>query len=186
MNWIDITCLIIIALFTFLGIWAGLFKSVFKLIAWLIAALGAYFGYDIAGAFISSNFDLSQTSIRMICVIGGFLIPLFSIYALIFILDRWIKKTPLNGINRLGGALFGLAKSLIICFVFLTIIRFLPFSGSFYQTRSSSIAYSLYSDFATNDISAQISVIQNKASAGVKKIQKYTPEKSDSLASKKK
>ena len=76
MNWIDITCLIIIFLFTFLGIWAGLFKSVFKLVAWLLAALGAYFGYDIAGAFISSNFDLSQTSIRMICVIGGFLIPL--------------------------------------------------------------------------------------------------------------
>ena len=39
------------------------------------------------------NFDLTQTTIRMICVIGGFLIPLFSIYTFIFILDRWIKNS---------------------------------------------------------------------------------------------
>lgn len=172
MNWIDITCLIIISLFTFLGIWAGLFKSIFKLVAWIVSALGAYFGYDIAGAFLSSNFDLTQTSIRMICVIGGFLIPLISIYTFIFILDRWIKKTPLNGLNRLGGALFGLAKSLIICFVFLTIISYLPFSGSFYQTRISSVTYGFYSEFAANDISSQITVIQQKASDEVKKLKK--------------
>ena len=55
-----------------------------------------------------------------------------------------------------------------------------------HKQLSSSFAYGLYSEFAANDISAQISVIQNKASAGVKKIQKQTPEKSDSLTSKKK
>ena len=184
MNWIDITCLIIVTLFTFLGIWAGLFKSIFKLVAWIIAAIGAYYGYDIAGPFISSNFDLTQTTIRMICVIGGFLIPLFSIYTFIFILDRWIKKTPLNGLNRLGGALFGLAKSLIICFVLLTIIHYLPFSGSLHQTRNSSISYELYKELAAKDISTQISMIQTKAAEEVKKLQEQNPEKKESSSSK--
>lgn len=162
MNWIDVVCLIVIALFTFLGVWSGLIKSVFRLAAWVFAALGAYFAYDLVGAFIISNFDLSTGTIRMICMIGGFLVPLISIYVFVFFVDKWIKKTPLNSLNRVGGGLFGLLKSLIICFLILTVISYLPLSGGLSKTRRASFAYQVYNVVAKKDFAGQMTSIQNK------------------------
>ena len=152
MNWIDIVCLIVVALFSLLGVWSGLIKSVFKLAAWVFAALGAYVAYDFVGAFVASNVDLSISTVRLICVVGGFLVPLISIYVLVSFLDKWIKNTPLNSLNRVGGGLFGLLKSLIICFLILTIISYLPFSGSFSKTRKNSIAYGFYIEVAKKQL----------------------------------
>ena len=55
MVWIDIVCCVIIAIFALLGLWHGLLKSIFKLVAWVAGLLGAYFATDVIGNFIATN-----------------------------------------------------------------------------------------------------------------------------------
>ena len=57
MVWIDIVCCVIIAIFALLGLWHGLLKSIFKLIAWVAGLLGAYFATDVIGNFIANFFN---------------------------------------------------------------------------------------------------------------------------------
>ena len=75
MVWIDIVCCVIIAIFALLGLWHGLLKSIFKLIAWVAGLLGAYFATDVIGNFIATNLEIDGLTVKIICVCVGFLVP---------------------------------------------------------------------------------------------------------------
>ena len=64
MVWIDIVCCVIIAIFALLGLWHGLLKSIFKLVAWVAGLLGAYFATDVIGNFIATNLEIDGRARR--------------------------------------------------------------------------------------------------------------------------
>ena len=144
MVWIDIVCCVIIALFALLGLWRGFLKSIFKLCAWIAALLGAYFATDIIGNFVASNLDISGFTVKIICICVGFLIPFLLFSFIGHIVNNAVKDSAISGVNRLLGALFGIAKALIVCFLFLSVIHLIPASGDLKEARNSALSYSTY------------------------------------------
>ena len=144
MVWIDIVCCVIIALFALLGLWRGFLKSIFKLCAWISALIGAYFATDIIGNFVASNLDISGFTVKIICICMGFLVPFLLFSFIGHIVNNAVKDSAISGVNRLLGALFGIAKALIICFLFLSVIHLIPASGDLKVARNSALSYSAY------------------------------------------
>ena len=144
MVWIDIVCCVIIAVLALLGLWRGFLKSVFKLCAWVAALLGAYFAIDIIGDFVASNLDISGFTVKIICICIGFLVP-FLVFSFVgHVVNKAVKESAVSGANRVLGAVFGVLKALIICFLFLTVIHLIPASGGLKESRNSAVSYSVY------------------------------------------
>lgn len=144
MVWIDIVCCVIIALFALLGLWRGFLKSIFKLFAWISALLGAYFATGFIGDFVASNLDISGFTVKIICICVGFLIPFLLFSFIGHIVNNAVKDSAISGANRLLGAMFGIAKALIICFLFLSVIHLIPASGDLKEARNNALSYSAY------------------------------------------
>ena len=144
MVWIDIICCVIIVLFALLGLWRGFLKSIFKLCAWIAALLGAYFATEFIGDFIASNLEISGLTVKIICICIGFLVPFLLFSFIGHILNNAVKDSAISGVNRILGAVFGVAKALIICFLFLSVIHLIPASGDLKQARNDAISYSAY------------------------------------------
>ena len=144
MVWIDIVCCVIIALFALLGLWRGFLKSIFKLFAWISALLGAYFATGFIGDFVASNLDISGFTVKIICICVGFLVPFLLFSFIGHIVNNAVKDSAISGANRLLGALFGIAKALIICFLFLSVIHLIPASGDLKKARNNALSYSAY------------------------------------------
>jgi membrane protein required for colicin V production len=144
MVWIDIVCCVIIAIFALLGLWHGLLKSIFKLVAWVAGLLGAYFATDVIGDFVASNLDISGFTVKIICICVGFLVPFLLFSFIGHIVNNAVKDSAISGANRLLGALFGIAKALIICFLFLSVIHLIPASGDLKEARNNALSYSAY------------------------------------------
>ena len=144
MVWIDIVCCVIIVLLALLGLWRGFLKSIFKLCAWIAALLGAYFATSFIGDFIASNLEISGLTVKIICICIGFLVPFLLFSFIGHILNNAVKDSAISGVNRLLGAVFGVAKALIICFLFLSVIHLIPASGDLKQARNNALSYSAY------------------------------------------
>jgi membrane protein required for colicin V production len=144
MVWIDIVCCVIIVLLALLGLWRGFLKSIFKLCAWIAALLGAYFATGFIGDFIASNLEINGLTVKIICICIGFLVPFLLFSFIGHILNNAVKDSAISGVNRLLGAVFGVAKALIICFLFLSVIHLIPASGDLKQARNDAISYSAY------------------------------------------
>ena len=144
MNWIDIICLSLIIIFSLLGFISGFVKSFFKLLAWILGFVGAYFAFDLFGAFIYSNIEISMLSLRLICWIAGFLIPFISMQILCYFLNRIISKSFFSSFNRIGGLAFGFFKSLIACCLLLSVIHLIPAIHDFKEKRDAAVASQVY------------------------------------------
>ena len=144
MVWIDIVCCVIIVLLALLGLWRGFLKSIFKLCAWIAALLGAYFATGFIGDFIASNLEINGLTVKIICICIGFLVPFLLFSFIGHILNNAVKDSAISGVNRILGAVFGVAKALIICFLFLSVIHLIPASGDLKQARNDAISYSAY------------------------------------------
>lgn len=144
MVWIDIVCCVIIVLLALLGLWRGFLKSIFKLCAWIAALLGAYFATGFIGDFIASNLEINGLTVKIICICIGFLVPFLLFSFIGHILNNAVKDSAISGVNRILGAVFGVAKALIICFLFLSVIHLIPASGDLKQARNDALSYSAY------------------------------------------
>lgn len=144
MTALDIFCLIIVGILALQGLWYGFLKGLFFLVAWVAAAFGAYFSYDLLGNFMIGTFDLSSTTIHVICIAVGFLLPYILLTILGRLLHGAVSKTVFSIPNRLLGVLLGLVKAAILCTIIITIIHILPLTGSWEEGRNASISYALY------------------------------------------
>ena len=105
MVWIDIVCCVIIAIFALLGLWHGLLKSIFKLVAWVAGLLGAYFATDVIGNFIATNLEIDGLTVKIICVCVGFLVPFLLFSFIGHFLHNVVKDSAISGVNSVIGTL---------------------------------------------------------------------------------
>ena len=136
MVWIDIVCCVIIAIFALLGLWHGLLKSIFKLVAWVAGLLGAYFATDVIGNFIATNLEIDGLTVKIICVCVGFLVPFLLFSFIGHFLHNIVKDSAISGVNRL----LGREKTQVLG----PIIHLIPASGGLRDTRNNALSYSAY------------------------------------------
>lgn len=144
MTWIDIVCLVCIVLFTLLGLWKGMLKSIFRLCAWAGGIFGAYVAQGLLANTIATNLELSPFSVRLVCICIGFLVPFLAFLFMGRLANKAVSGTAISKLNRGLGAFLGAIKAYVVCFVFLSILHILPVTGSFKDSRDNSGSYSLY------------------------------------------
>lgn len=188
MIWIDIVCIAVILILALLGIWRGLLKSIFRLLAWIGALVGAYFSQDLIGETIASLFDINGFMVKLVCICIGFLVP-FLILSLVGIaLHKFVSSTSISKANRILGGILGALKGCLICFVFLSILHILPVSGVLREARNNSVSYSAYKfsletmGFSSEEIDL-VKVAEEKASKLTKEITDKAVEKATESAS---
>lgn len=159
MNRIDIAILVIIGVFTILGYYRGILGTVFSLVQWIAIAyfsvlLTPWFSQFIVSTFkldiVILDFVYSHSEIfnkavsimtdEMLHNIVLRVINVFSIivlfillkilFAVIFsILNNIVKLPILNEINRIGGIIAGIAEGIVITYLLMLVINWLPISS---------------------------------------------------------
>jgi uncharacterized membrane protein required for colicin V production len=127
LNWIDAMCLAITLVFALIGMWVGLIKTLFHLGA-LILAVASAWNLTTPLALITAKFfnlqSIAWTKFLLVIVL------FFAVYLTIWWLGKRIHKflhqSKLGLYNRLGGSAFGIAISLIICSLIMTLLLMVP------------------------------------------------------------
>ncbi len=118
MNWLDITIISIIVLFTLMGISRGLVSQVFSITALLGGIITGFIFYDLLGAVFIKEGLVENESIANV---GGFIILAFVSYVIIqligWLITKLIGTLKLGWLNRLCGGLLGAVIGLITAFL---------------------------------------------------------------------
>lgn len=144
-NWIDLVILGLLALFVGFGIWAGLVKSLFRLLAWVGGAAGSWFGSEYVVLWLTHNVaSIPPFALKFSGLFIGFLVPFIVLSLIGFGLHKLVNASPLGAANRMGGGLLGLVKGLILTTLLMALLHYLPAQGELERARNSSQAYDVY------------------------------------------
>jgi membrane protein required for colicin V production len=138
MNWIDIVIIVAIAISTFMGLRAGIIKSVLSLAGLIVGVILAgryYVPFSEQLAFIS------QADVARVVAFAIILIVVLAIAAVLARFLKWaVSAIMLGWVNRLGGAIFGFVLGAIFCSALLAIcIKFLGVAGVIAESGLASI-----------------------------------------------
>jgi len=126
MNWIDITVLVVLALFLLKGVLRGLLKEVCSLLGLL---LGGFLAFRYQGPLAEMAMDATGWP-SSICIIASFLLLFLACIlffaALGFLLSRFVKLLFLGGLNRVAGGFFGVAQGVLILALVLFAVSLKP------------------------------------------------------------
>ena len=152
MNWVDLTVLIILALFGLRGFFRGFFREVFSLVGLVVGFMVAAAYERPAAAFIASYWNTSPLLLKGAAFIAIF----FSVYFLLnlagWLLHRSEKLLFMKTLNRTGGIAIGMGKGTALAALgvfFLSSSSLLPqptrekFAGSYLVTPLSRLAENL-------------------------------------------
>lgn len=138
MSWLDITIVIILAVFTLIGIYRGLIRQVFSIAALAGGIVVGFILYDIAGGVFM---DTGLVDNESIANVGGFIITAFLAYLIIQILGwitaKLIGTLQLSWINRGAGGLLGFIIGAMLAFLFVSSLTI------FYSNAESEVENSV-------------------------------------------
>lgn len=142
----DTVVLFILFLFSLLGIIRGFVKELLSVFSWILCIVVAYMYYGSLAIYVQAYLP------------GDFL-PFIVAFVIIFatgllimsIISKWlskiVKESPLDGLDRLLGCLFGLTKG-IIMIVFVTFIfDFTGFQGDWWIKSKTKTGYHLLESY---------------------------------------
>ncbi|MFC2002613.1 CvpA family protein [Chloroflexota bacterium] len=138
MSWLDIIIIIVLAVFTLMGLKTGIIKAVLSLAGMII-------GVILAGHYylpLSEQLPfVSQTGVARIV---AFAIILIGTMVIASVLARLLKRATsaimLGWVNRLGGAIFGLVLAAIFCGAALAIwIKLFGIAGAITESSLAII-----------------------------------------------
>ena len=143
LNLLDFGLLAVVALMTLSGLAKGLVRQLADLLAWVLSVylafhLGNAVGLELDRWFsIKEYFDralgpmVGDLSVGEVAVnVVGFIVVLIAVRLAVqlaaHLLDMVAKLPIISTFNRFGGALFGLAKGLLIVFIAASVLVMLP------------------------------------------------------------
>ncbi|MCI0481666.1 MAG: CvpA family protein [Candidatus Dadabacteria bacterium] len=118
MNWLDITIVGIIALFTLVGFSRGLVSQIFSIAALLGGLVIGFIFYDVLGdVFIRERLVESKS----VANVGGFIVLAFAAYMIIqtagWLTTRLIGTLQLSWLNRICGGAVGAVMGAVTAFL---------------------------------------------------------------------
>ena len=138
MNWLDLLIIILLTLFTLIGVYRGLIRQLFSIAALVGGIVIGFILYDIAGGMFM---DMGLVDNESIANVGGFIITAFLAYIVIQILGwmtaKLIGTLQLSWINRAAGGVLGFIIGGVIAFLFVSSL------GMFYSEKDSTVKNSV-------------------------------------------
>jgi membrane protein required for colicin V production len=140
MTWLDYMVIVVLIVSVAWGAWRGLVHEVLSLAGWVMAfILANLFAGPLADAFPAAMRPGLRVPLAYVLVFVGTLV-LATIAAAI--LTRYIRVSVLHSLDRWLGALFGLARGLLILIAFAVLAGLSPLPRSPAWTQSAT-GYSL-------------------------------------------
>lgn len=127
MNGADLVILGILLVSLVVSLVRGFIKEAFSILVWAAAIFAAF---QVAGPFAEALEPvIDLPSARVIIAFAAVFVLVLVIGGLIsFLVGKMVEKTGLSPTDRLFGALFGLARGLIIVVVAVMLMRVTPFA----------------------------------------------------------
>jgi membrane protein required for colicin V production len=143
MNWLDFLIIIPVAWFAYKGFSNGLILELASLAGLILGIYAALHFSDNVGGFLSSLFTINEKYLPVISFVVTFVGVVIIIYLIGWILSKIFDLVALGIVNKLFGAIFGIAKGIILVSVVFLVLA--HFGGSKpvipYKTREGSLFY---------------------------------------------
>jgi len=143
MSTLDLILGLFLLYFAYKGFSNGLIISIATLVGLILGFYAAAHFSEFTANWLQNDMGLKSSNIKLIAYIVTFVI----VVVLIFLLGRFltgvVKTVGLGIVNRLAGALFGIAKGLLIAsFLFLLFMRIDPKESLFKAShKKGSVLY---------------------------------------------
>lgn len=140
MNYIDIVILVIWVIAIINGIWEGLIKQVFGIIALILACYCSWKFSGFAADKLAQWFQWDGQGATITSYIITFVVVLFGVALIGRILDKGAKITMLGWLNRGLGAIFGWFKWNLLLIALMYVLTL--FDNAFHFLPEAQIAAS--------------------------------------------
>ncbi len=179
-NWLDITVLVILAVFFIIGLLRGFVRQVFSILAIGGGLIVSVMFFDLLGSLLVEKQFIQNNSIAN--VIGFILILIFTyiiIQLLGWIITKLIGTLQLNWVDRLGGGILGAFFGIIVGVILIAGLTFFYGEGDPTFKNSGATpylktAYLLIKDTIPNDMDKEFQrarkLIRNKGIVAAAKI----------------
>lgn len=120
MNYLDIFLGSILAYGLIRGLFKGLILELSSLLALIVGIYGALHFSHILGDFLQQYTNWNPNNLRLVAVIGTFILLLLGVTLLGKMLTKVAKLAALGMLNRMLGGIFGLLKMILITGVLMS------------------------------------------------------------------
>ena len=121
-NYIDIILLIVWIIAVLEGLYKGLIKQVFGILALILACYVSYHLQDLLPTALW-NGSMERGRLRIVAFIATFILVLIGVTLLGHLLDKLLKIVLLGWLNRLTGAIFGWIKWNILVVILVYVLN---------------------------------------------------------------
>jgi len=115
MTWLDYAVIGVVAASIAWGVWRGLVREVLSILAWVIAFLAANLFAGPAGEALPRSIPTPELRVAAAFVLV-FLASLVAATLVALFASKIVKAVGLGGLDRALGAVFGLARGMLIVF----------------------------------------------------------------------
>jgi membrane protein required for colicin V production len=113
MSALDIAILAVLALSVAWGIWRGFVRETLSLVGWVLAFLAANAVAAQLGELLPASWARAEVRV-LIAFVVVFVLVLSATTLVAALLSKLFKRAGLGGVDRTLGALFGLARGIVI------------------------------------------------------------------------
>lgn len=140
MTWLDYAVFGVLLASVAWGIWRGLVREVMSLVGWVIAFLAANLFAAPAATLVPQS--VSRPELRLlVAFIALFVLSLVVTTVAAILLSKVVRAAGLGSLDRTLGALFGLARALVIVLAFALVAGFtsLPASAAWKDSLTGTM-----------------------------------------------
>ena len=123
MNYLDIIIAILLFLFAWKGFRKGLIIEVVTLLAFGIGIYGAMHFSDFTARHMEEFMEVNPKYLNTVAFVLTFILLVIAVNMLGRAVTGLVKAMNLNFFNKLGGAVFGAAKGVLLCSVFVMVLN---------------------------------------------------------------
>lgn len=137
---LDAIGIVVLFLFSLLGVIRGFIKELLSIFSWILCTLAAFMYYDESARYVQNFFPG-----ELIPFVFSFIVIFATALLLMSIISKWVSKivkdSPLDGLDRLLGSCFGLAKGMILVIFVAFILDFLGFEADWWDDSITKLAF---------------------------------------------
>ena len=142
MNYLDLIIAVILGLFAWKGFRKGLIIEVVTLLAFGIGIWGAMHFSDFTAAHLVDVMEFNPKYLNTVAFVLTFILLVVGVNLLGKALTEVVKALNLGFWNKLGGAVFGAAKGVLLCSILLMVMANFSLTGFLKpQTKENSMLF---------------------------------------------
>lgn len=128
-NWVDVFVVIIVLRTTYVAAKDGFSHEIFPLIGIFLVTVFSLHYYQVIGGALRTRFQIIPESIAdFVCFLGISVISIIIVRILKVLLDKIVKVQWHSGLEKGGGVICGLARSLMTASIILLALNMMPLS----------------------------------------------------------